>query len=254
MGADMRVASAVLILTGIFGLSEALSAPEPASSVPPVQTTVEAEKARDEACKRTACRPAKLVVIRVNKEKTVGLGLQPSPYVDETGAIHAWPGERLVFHVEMDGGALSRPVFVREEKLEVGDASTLTAAETARLSASDPNTPAIEQSLADMKINGLMRDRISKEPAGTLIVDYRQIPGGGAMILETGHNFPQALKFDAFINYPSGRHEHSSTCGVLPNLLGLETWGGPLMELTLSNFRLVESQKDSNGRTTMTCD
>jgi hypothetical protein len=252
----MRVAMAALVLAGFLVVSQALGAAEIGPPPPPAPPGVaDSRPAPEEACKKTACRPAKLVVVRVNKDKTLGLGLSSSPYVDERGVLTIYPGERLVFHLEIDGGRLRPPAFVREQELKTGDISQLSETEKARFNANpnDPNTLALQQSRADMKVNGVMSDRLAKEPPGTLFVEYRQA-AGGAMILETGHNLPQALKFDATISYPGGRHERTSICTVLPNLAGIETWGGPLLEMALSNFRTVEPQKDANGNSQVTCD
>jgi hypothetical protein len=250
----MRAMAITLAVGGFLGISTAFGA---TNSVAPDAKTAEDRAALDEACTHTACRPDRAITLKTDTERSITFNFARTPYVDKSNVLYAYPGEMLMFHVEVDGNAVRPPVFVREESVKTGDVSLLEEREKAGLDGKDPGTPAFRQAVADWKANVTMKDRLAKAPPGTLYVFYRQIPGGPSMILETGHNLGPMLKFDATISRPGHegfRFEHSSTCGVMSGLGSIETWPYVLGPVMLENIRLAVPQKNADGRTTVSCD
>ena len=234
----MRLASIALVL----GLAPCFSA---SAQNGPDATAAAGDKdiiaALDAVCAKTACRPDTNLDLNLGREKMT-LKFARSPYVDQEKYVYVYPGEMLMFHVELAGGRPGVPVFVRTMQPVTGDVAKLSDQERESFSRDPDNAPAMLQALADSKADMFMTDRLKSAPPGTLYVHYRQIPAGPGMVLDIGHNLGSLLKYDATISIPGRggfRFEHSSTCALQSGLGVFETWPYALGPIMLENFRFL---------------
>lgn len=76
------------------------------------QASGDAEKAREEICKRVSCRPPTTVRLRLNDKEYVELEFPKSPYVAD-GFINVLAGEELNVEFDESNGQLSNPGYVK---------------------------------------------------------------------------------------------------------------------------------------------
>jgi len=166
-------------------------------------------------CTSAPCRAARTVDLRFG-ENELRFGVPVSPYTTGDGHIVIFPGERLVFLFSSTADAPGTPRFVREEAIDAPE--------------------------------GALKDA----PPGTLILNYGQFAGKDTMTLTLQHNLPATLKLKAFMSVPGPdgfKLTYTSTCPIMPNIVGMENWVQPLGLIILEDFAF---QKGAPG--TMVCD
>jgi len=84
----------------------------------------------------------------------------------------------------------------------------------------------------------------STTPQDTLVVKFWQEPGTNEMFLSVHNPLGNFLKYQAQILRPDSlQYEYTSSCPVMPRLLGIENWPFPIAVLSLSNFKLLPDPK-----------
>ncbi len=117
-------------------------------------------------------------------------------YLTEDHHITIQPGERLVFHFDIENGKLSDPTFVRAEAAPVYPIPDLTDPTFDKMDKSDSATFAVAAQTEDLKVSGTTADKLKGLPSGTLMLTYQTIPGAIGMMLMIEHNLPKAIKFN----------------------------------------------------------
>jgi hypothetical protein len=168
------------------------------------------------ACAKTTCRPAEQrLQLRTADDAIAYVKTAKAPYVDENGNVSLYAGETIEISFP-DRNDLSHPTFVRTlDKID------LEGIKGYHLDAppSDPAMPAILS---------LQLHQEESKPSMALVLRN-----------ETGI----ALKYDVtmFVPTPQGmRATHTSTCPLLPGIMGDESWPHPIAMIMLSNFRKTD--------------
>lgn len=78
-----------------------------------------------------------------------------------------------------------------------------------------------------------------------IVVRAWQEPGGVDVFLSTHNPFAENLKYRAGMLLPAEQRHHStSTCAVIANGVGVESWPHAITEIILADFRLVGSSPE----------
>jgi hypothetical protein len=166
-------------------------------------------------CTKVACRAARTVDM-IFGQNELRFAVPASPYLTSDGHIVIFPGERLVYRFPFTADHPGTPEFVREEAVDSAD--------------------------------GALKDA----PPGTLVLSYGQFTGNGTMTLTLQHNLPATLKLKAFMSVPGPdgfKLVYTSTCPVLPKVIGMENWQQPLGLIILEDFKF-----QNPAATTMSCE
>ena len=169
-----------------------------------------------------------------------------SPYVMADGSIVIYPGETLIFRFAPTQDGPGAPVFVK--RMERAAPTRLLSDSPGAEKYHDPKTGEdyyIARGSDGPIEGGTARDHLKDQPPGTVIVSYQQAVGRADMVLTVEHNLGGTLKYDALIERlsPSGSMglAPTSTCPVLPVMIGTETWPYPIATITLGRFRFVQA-------------
>ena len=181
--------------------------------MPAVPTPVDALAA---ICAKVTCRTTERTLQLQNGDGAIAkVRTTKAPYVDENGNVSLYAGEAIEISFA-DRSDLSHPTFVR----------TLDKVELQGLKGYHPDAPPPDRST----------------PA-ILSLELRQEEGKPNMSLVLRNETGVALKYDVtmFVPTPQGmKSAHTSTCPLLPGIMGDESWPHPIAMIILSNFRKTE--------------
>lgn len=166
-------------------------------------------------CAKVPCRAARTVDLNFGGNE-LHFAVPASPYFTADGHIVIFPGESLVFRFSFTADDPGAPQFVRQE------------------AAAAPG------------------DALKDEPPGTLVLSYGQFMGQDTMTLTLQHNLPSTLKLKAFMSVlgPDGaKLAYTSTCPIMPKIIGMENWQQPLGLIILEDFKFQSAAPGS-----MVCD
>jgi hypothetical protein len=79
-------------------------------------------------------------------------------------------------------------------------------------------------------------------------IDFAQMNGSTFTNMTVHNGYAQRLQYKAYMLSQSGDERTTSACPVLPGIFSVESWPGPVLEIELANFQLVDS-----GSTQITC-
>jgi hypothetical protein len=191
----------------------------------------------DEVCARTACRTGGYrAVVGVDATQFREVQVNRSPYILENGAILLFPGETVAVTFAVDGDTLGRPVSATR----MAPGLPLMIADKDNKPVPNPDDAALPA------VNGkLPADQVATLSPNTILISYGQLQrlGGSGMQLTSEHNLAHMVKFDAIVAEFAGdsyRQHPTSSCPVMPKIVGMENWPNPLGPIVLTRFRFVE--------------
>jgi hypothetical protein len=209
----------------------------------------------DDPCANMPCRAASTIYLIAGDKTQLRFDVARSAYLTSDGHIVIRPGERLVFRFPMQPDGPGTPQFVSAESAAPPPLPDLKDPELAGLDLTDLSVLSIAEEKHEITTKGDATAQINNEPAGTLIVTFRQITGTTGMMLDITHNFPRALKLDAFIMAPKPDRwdlQYTSTCAVLSNVRDTESWPELLGGVILEKFRYgTSSDMSTTGNETV---
>ena len=191
-----------------------------------------AEDSSTDDCAKTACREGGFnLAIAVDKDHYTTIPVTHSPYVLPDGSILIFPGETLVFELPMEEEKIGIPKFVAEYLPE-------------RPAERDPQAPSVTP-------RDLPKLDKTQLPANSFVLSYGPMGREPGMNLDMWQNSPKTVKVDAVmsvIRRDKYIHARTSTCPLMPKIIGFEMWQDPMGPMILQNIRILP---DGSG---MVCD
>lgn len=221
-------------LLGSPALAQTPQAPSPQPSAQAAAAAAQAAK----DCANAACRKAlPAVVIRIDEARFRTIPVPQSPYVLDANALLIFPGETVAIQFAVEGDKIVGAKLL--ERLAPALAAPLLIEQKV---AANPDDAALRK-IPD----GLPKAQLAAFPANVMLLSYGQSSGKPDTMLYMQHNLARNVKVDAIMALfgPEGYVQRStSTCVLMPNVLGAEHWPQPLGPMILTKPRLLPDGAD----------
>ena len=188
----------------------------------------------EKVCAARACRAGGYdAAVFVDADHFTAIRVTRSPYILDDGSVLVFPGETIAVQFAPDGDKLGSPVSAQRYAPHL-PALIVKADAQPQDNPDDAALPVVKETMPAAEV--------AKLPPNSLLISYGQFKkiGGKGMALFVEQNLPQTVKLDAIVAEitPSGYKQHyTSTCPIMPKMMGNEMWPNALGPLLLRNFR-----------------
>jgi len=76
-------------------------------------------------------------------------------------------------------------------------------------------------------------------------IEFAQMANSTGTNLTVRNGYGRQLQYKAFLLAQNGEEKPTSTCPVRPGIFSFENWQGPLLEIELADFQLVDAESNS---------